>query len=638
MTIAFDDGAADTLITAATNAADVLQDQGSERRSAAENAADDFSGGYATLFASACGIEAEDRGRLSGVLHSLAEQASDAKTKAQEERDRLAALAAWEEREAARVEQQAVALANPTSALESPDAGVSDPKPSEIPVSPPTISAAFDAQSRTRSGRSGGGGKSSADPTKLSTFVTNSRGMNNRLETEVVAVQNAWAGFVGACSWVSFDTVSFATGFGRMVSENKADAMWVERIADQFEKAGGGGVLNSELNKAHKSTVLDIASEKKFKDLLNGKLSPEEVAEYWGSLGLTAKNVESLPPETLLKLASMSGLPAWAQDAAGQEFVDYALKHPESAYNMMGFNNPDTDPISLKDFKTQLAGIKTEINDATKRTKRLNGGTGDVVQLVDFGNHDGVLAAGISIGDLDTATNIGVNVSGMNSSVEDMTNGDKAAHELHKAAYRKDPGSSYAVVNWVGYRSPGESDVFGMGHANSGSGRLVDFLNGINASRTEGGNSPQQFNVYAHSYGSTTAAQALKSGDLHFKVDRLVTYGSAGLENDTTIDEIKVGAEKVYSTHADGDWWAKKGQLGEKGVNPIDIGAIEFSSAESVAADGKTKLKATTMHNMYSEEDRPTFWNKDGTVGYLSPGSTSLDRMANLLVNGTATK
>ena len=51
MTIAFDDGAADTLITAATNAADVLQDQGSERRSAAENAADDFSGGYATLFA-----------------------------------------------------------------------------------------------------------------------------------------------------------------------------------------------------------------------------------------------------------------------------------------------------------------------------------------------------------------------------------------------------------------------------------------------------------------------------------------------------------------------------------------------------------------------------------------------------------
>lgn len=471
--------------------------------------------------------------------------------------------------------------------------------------------------------------------------------MNDSLAEEVVMVQNAWARFVGSCGWVSLGTVTFSTGFARMITENKADTAWVERIAARFERAGGTGVLNTDLNSAAQSTVLDIAAEQRFKDLLNGKLSPADAAEYWASLGLTDSDVKLLPPETLLKLASMSGLPAWAQDAAGQEFIDYALKHPSTAYDLMGFaQEVFVDPtsgvettvgvgggVTLADFITQLEGIKGELTNAKNRAAYLNGGAGDTVQLVDFGNHDGVLAAGISIGDLDTASNIGVNVSGMNSSVQDMGNGNQAAQELHQAAWDKDNTASYAVVNWVGYRSPKMGEVRSMDRADSGAERLLSFLNGVNASRLESGADPQQFNVYAHSYGSTTAAEALKKIDRGI-IDRFVTYGSAGLKNGTTLKEINVG--NVYSTHAKGDDIAGFGKGGQKSVDPREIGAVVFSSENAIAADG-TELKRTTMHSMYREKDEWTVSNMwAGSVGYLSHGSTSLDRTANLLVNGTA--
>ncbi len=645
MTIQFDDGAADSAVTIFTHASAALANQGPARRSLAEEAHEDFSGSYATLLTKNCAAESEERGRLVGVLDTLVGDIAEAKALAREERLRLQALADWQGREDQRNRERA---SDPSGSAHL-DAAWRDPRPSTVPVTPPTMSAAFHSGSRTRevSGRSASG-KSSADPVKLRRFASQSTVMNGVLSAEVVSVQNAWARFAGSCSWVSFGTVTFGAGFARMMSENTADAAWIERVAARFERAGGG-VLNSSLNTAAKSTVLELAAQQRFTELLAGRLSPADAAEFWASLGLTASDVRLLPPETLLQLASMPGLPAWAQDAAGREFIEYALMHPGVAYEMMGFAQMEfVDPstgvqttvgvgggVTLADFVTQLQGIKDELTAAKNRSADLNGGAGDVVQLVDFGSHDGVLAAGISIGDLDTASNIGVNVSGMDSSVKDMGNGNQAAHELHQAAYDRSPIGTFAVVNWVGYRSPTMGEVHSMDRADSGAGRLLSFLNGMNASRLEQGATPEQFNVYAHSYGSTTAAEALKRIDAGI-VDRLVTYGSAGLKSGTTLSEIHVG--KVYSTHANGDGVAKFGQHGQKPVDPRDIGAQKFSSENAIAADG-TALKRTTMHSMYREKDEWTFSNMwAGSVGYLSRGSTSLDRMANLLVNGTATK
>ncbi|CAM5449227.1 alpha/beta hydrolase [Leifsonia shinshuensis] len=634
--VPFDDAAADSMIRVATSAASALRDQGWARRNAAEGAAADLRGGYGPLFERACGAEAEDRGQLAGVLEALAAQIAEAKALAAREQARRIALAEWQVREDQRRRERAM---DPTGFIHV-DRIFTDPKPTDDPVAPPSITAAFVPLERVRavSGRSRAG-TSSADPVRLRDFVTQSRAMNTRLEPEVAATRNAWVAFAGACSWARVGTATFADGFGRMLTENTSDATWIERVAAKFEEAGGGSLPNRVLNAAARLEGGDVTAEPKFKRLLDGTLSPAEAARYWDSLGLDAGDVRKLPPETLLRLASMDGLPAWAQDAASRGFLKYALKNPDKAYAMMGFSDPwaytvyggpirTNQDLDIQQFTDQLMAIQDALTQAEKDARRRP--EKPVVQLLGLGSHDGWLVAGISIGDLDTATNVGVNVSGMSSNVGDMVNGDEAAAELFNAASKKNPSGSYAVVNWVGYRSPTIHTVHGMERADSGGERLAGFLNGINASRQEAGGPVTQFNVYAHSYGSTVAVEALKRID--FEVDALVTYGSAGVKNGTTIDQLHTGA--VYATHASRDITAPLGQLGSKGLDPLNMkGVRPFSAEASTASDG-TRLKATTMHAMYQEEDTWTPFHWDGTVGYLSKESTSLNRMGYLLATG----
>ncbi|MGJ4845940.1 alpha/beta hydrolase [Leifsonia sp. Le1] len=637
MRVVFDDGAADSLIRVASSGAQRLRDQAGERRSSAEGAAADFSGAFGRLFEQACGAESEDRIRLAVVLEELAAGLAEAKVLAQREKDRLTAVAQWRVREDQRVRDRA---ADPTGLVHA-DSGLTDPEPSAVAVAPPTVSAAFASRERRRTADGSAKGKTSADPVALRGFVTRSRALNAVLESEVAAVRNAWAGFAAGCSWVRVGTVTFTGGFERMLAENHADATWIERVAAQFEKAGGGTLSHTVLNKAARSTVLDVAKGTAFQNFLNGNLSPAEAAAYWNSLGLDVDEIRLLPPETLLRLSSLPGLPAAAQDAASREFLKYALKHPEDAYRMMGFADPwkyplygspirRTEDLDIQQFTDQLHAIDDALKKAAKDAKNLPGNP--VVQLIGLGAHDGALVAAVSFGDLDTASHVGVNVSGMNSNVGDMEYGNDAAALLYERASRKNPFESFAVVNWIGYRSPTTVDeVHGMDRAESGGRQLTDFLNGIHASRHQSGVPIEQFNVYAHSYGSTVAVEALKH--LDFDIDVLATYGSAGVKNGTTTDQLH--AKDVLATHAKGDGIAKLGQHGGKSLDPRDIAGVKkFSAEDSVSADGK-KLKRTTMHDMYQEEDTWSLSNMwAGTVGYLSPDATAQDQMSRMLATG----
>lgn len=427
-----------------------------------------------------------------------------------------------------------------------------------------------------------------------------------------------------------------------MVTENVADAKWVGRIADQFARAGGGTLSNARLDLLARSTVLDIADSPRFKQLLNGDLSPEEAAEYWHSLGLTPADVQLLPPAALLALASMSGLPAWAQDAASREFLDYAIANPKLAYELMGFSDPlaavnarhpslngaaeALPDVSYGDFVRQLEAIKGALTEAEKEADRMPGAP--AVQLLGLGSHDGALVAGISLGDLDAASNIGVLVSGMGSGVGDMFNGNKAAQALYNDAKRKNDSASFAVVNWIGYRSPTKvSQVRSLEHADSGAQELTSFLNGLSASRGEYGSPPTQLAVFGHSYGSTVAVQALKQ--TNFDVGAVVTLGSAGVADGTTAGQIN--ATQKYAVHATGDNLAWMGKGGGKGLDPREIDGFEALSAEASVGPGGVLLKATTMHSLYAEKDSWRPWNTDGTVGYLSQDSTSLGESGTVL-------
>ncbi|MFF8817433.1 alpha/beta hydrolase [Leucobacter sp. NPDC015123] len=645
MNIEFNDAAADAVIHALTSAESTLRGQSGERSTAAEIAMVNFAGAYSKAFALTRTAELEDRLRLAGVLEDLTLAIREAKRRAENERRRLQETAEWQAREDQRQAERAADLTG--AAYDS--AAALDPKPSEYAIAPPEISGAFAPGVRERSARRGGrGGRSSADPLRLRTFAARSRSLDARLEQHIVAVQNAWASFVASCSWLRFGTMSFVSGFPRMVSENTADATWIGRIADQFARAGGGSLSDARLDLLARATALDVAESARFKQLLDGALSPAEAAEYWNSLGLSPADVRLLPPEALLALASLSGLPAWAKDAASREFLEYALENPKIAYELMGFTDPlrtanSRHPslngaadgfanVSYSEFVSQLKAINDALGEADEDAKGAPGHP--VVQLVGLGSHDGALVAGISLGNLDVASNVGVLASGMGSDVGDMFNGNKAAQALYEDAFRKSDTDSFAVVNWIGYRSPKTvGQVRDLGHADSGARELASFLNGISASRGEYGNPSEQLAVFAHSYGSTVAVQALKQTS--FEVGALVTLGSAGVADGTTAGQIN--ATQKYAVHASGDNLAWMGKGGGKGLDPRDIAGFDTLSAEPSEGPGGVPLKATTMHNLYVEEDSWSPLNLSGTVGYLSVGSTALSESGAVLA-GTMEK
>jgi len=237
--------------------------------------------------------------------------------------------------------------------------------------------------------------------------------------------------------------------------------------------------------------------------------------------------------------------------------------------------------------------------------------------------------AQVAIGNLDTARNVSFTIPGMNTFTTDMIGWTRAAQNIYDAQHRVDESGSFAVVAWIGYKTPpvpvSGGDDFGvlMGdYARAGADRLAADLAGFNASRS---GTLVSLDIIAHSYGTTTAATALAEHDFH--VDSFVMVGSAGIEQ--AVGGAKgINASKVYAGQADdsypwlsGDPWAWTGRLGSGRQNPITPGF----GATVFGADGEPddpKLHPTTAHDAVSGTD------KDDSYGYLDRGSESLRNVA----------
>lgn len=371
--------------------------------------------------------------------------------------------------------------------------------------------------------------------------------------------------------------------------------------------------------------------------LLDGELSPEEVAQVWEQLQEEGVDTDALVQEYSVELANLNGLPFSVMDAAGRAALAYALdtKHPEQledAFHRMGFESGD---MSLEEFMKDLTAVQDALGDADDLAA-----PGDTVQLVSLGQHDGAATAGISMGNLDTAETVGVFVSGMNSNVRGISDAFDAFRSI------RGDDLSMAMVTWVGYRAPNIPEEAFQDRANAGSVPLASFLDGIAVQRSD--NPIGRFAVLGHSYGTNVAAEALKISDA--PVDVYVTLGSAGLQHGTTAEDL--GVKEIYATHANGDNIAQTigrhvhfrsgiedgGGIYEARVDPRDLaGAHEFSSEET--AEGE----AVTMHNLVNPMDWPEWlglqWladNLDGTaaadeIGYLNPTSSTVHELGNIM-------
>lgn len=609
-TIEFDDGVADALIAAADGASSDLRTQAMANRVQVESAVLDFVGAYATLFTEGSTVRSEDMQTLAGVLSDLSGAVGEAKSDAEKERQRLLDVDSWTAREAAREQQRAAGgFWDDSSAFV---AGLTDPRPSDVPVKPKPLAASFSARTRTRTSRGGSGGTSSADPDALRTFVGASRAADLSTAQHVIQVKNAWAGFTSSCSWVPIESSTAITGLDALMTENAADATWIEGIAAAFETAGSGTLADVRLD-----GVAVTAASPELTKLLQPGLTPAEVAEAYAELPQSDTYILGLPLATKYLFANLDGIPAAKRDVASRALLHAAVSYPEKVYQLMGLGGDRNR--GLDGFEADVAALTDAVGQAEDRARYLPGGEGNQkAQLVGFGMHDGAVVAAISLGNLDTASSVTVNVPGMNSNVGEMNTAIKAADELVRAAAEEDADGSYAVVSWMGYNSPNPVEVVSPARANSGAAELASFLDGVHDARAD--HPADSVTVMAHSYGSTTSSEALLL--TQHRVDSFISYGSVGLTNEATVDDLH--ADEVYATLAAGDGLAPFGLFlgSDTRTNPLDVDGVHVFSAE----DGPG-TEAVTMHDMYANAD-------SDQNGYLSADSTSLETISQIVANG----
>ena len=353
--------------------------------------------------------------------------------------------------------------------------------------------------------------------------------------------------------------------------------------------------------------------------LFNEGLPPEQLAKAWLQLGLSADEISQLPIETLAMVATRDELPAWVQDVAAVKLMHLAMLDTETTYRAMGFGGPES--ISIAEFREQVRGMYSAWIYAHESVTELRM-SNQPVQLLGFGSHDGILTAAISLGDLDTATHVDINVSGMYSSAGDMINDTQAAASLRRQAVSQNHSQSFAVVAWIGYRSPNAVEVLNMSRAEAGAQELASFIDGNYFSRAAAGFPMEVSVVSAHSFGSTTAAEALQLIDPRARVDVLVTYGSAGFEFGTQREKLR--ADQVYVLESSQDWVAGPGRLLSWRFDPQHL-----PTAVKLSIDGDEEFAGVTGHSMYKT---PKVGGNE--FGYFSPGTRSLDHISKILVDG----
>ncbi|WP_158595381.1 alpha/beta hydrolase [Galactobacter caseinivorans] len=139
-------------------------------------------------------------------------------------------------------------------------------------------------------------------------------------------------------------------------------------------------------------------------------------------------------------------------------------------------------------------------------------------------------------------------------------------------------------------------------------------MDGFRAAR--GGDAPERVNVLAHSYGSTTAAEGLWA--TRYRVNSFVNYGSVGFTLDQPVTAIN--ADQIFRTKGELDLVANAGlgAGGQSRKDPQDLGAIDFSATDEGG------LRGVDGHSAHLE----------GGVGYLTPGSTSLSHIIEIIKRG----
>ncbi|WP_285117053.1 alpha/beta hydrolase [Leifsonia sp. fls2-241-R2A-40a] len=292
---------------------------------------------------------------------------------------------------------------------------------------------------------------------------------------------------------------------------------------------------------------------------------------------------------------------------------------PEIVGNLDGIDYGDREVANRRALKQALAAGKSRLqkhpeDELTKRVlgsltaiqKTLKGKRTPARHLVGLSLDRPPLAA-IAIGDLDTASDITFVVPGMGTYTDDMQLWTQSAQNLYDEQGEVGAPTRRAVVSWIGYATPPPGIDAALGdYASRGAPLLTADLRGVNAARVD--SPPRALNVVAHSYGTTTAANAL-AGARDLGVYAFVMLGSAGIEN--RIPNVgALGVQHAYAGEAAADGEAQFGRFTRRDPRGPSFGATVISVDGDTAADLLPVTgHAPVLHSAWNDDPLSTAWS-----------------------------
>lgn len=337
---------------------------------------------------------------------------------------------------------------------------------------------------------------------------------------------------------------------------------------------------------------------------------PQDVADWWAA-HLPAERAELLElrtredPSLATRLGALDGLPLDLRDALNRAALDRRLAaYPREIADLEGaLSTADGRPAALLVRRLATAAAAHAV-DLTVRGQ-LSGldAARDVVSgdrlrcllLVDEPTAWGDTGrVSVSVGPADTAAHVAYVVPGFGAQPgPDLADLVTSARDVYDQARTSAPGTSVAVIAWLGYQTPGWAQVAFDSRARAGAALLARDLEGLRAARSQ---SSPHLTLIGHSYGSTTVSLALR--DTAVQVDDAVFLGSPGLLAERASD-LPVRGGHVWVGAASGD---EISHLSRFGVDP----AARSFGAHRFPAECPAGTPLVAQHTRYLDAHTPS--------------------------------
>lgn len=291
-------------------------------------------------------------------------------------------------------------------------------------------------------------------------------------------------------------------------------------------------------------------------------------------------------------IGNLEGVPYTVRDRANRAYLEQSMREVRDQMRAPGTGRAAKDELArrlhmLEQVRQSLAG----------------GSSSQPRELVGL-DPTGQGRAVVTIGDVSTADYVGYVVPGMFSSVdtqivqyaagsEQIARDQQAMLDRLEPATATRPTPTVAVVAWLGYHTPGLTNVETLALARKGEAALTASIDGLRATR---GLHQPFISIMAHSYGSTTSMLALQSGGL--SVDALAIVGSPGSPAPSAADLSVAHGDVWVGQPASMDPVPATGLFGSRPTDPA-YGAHLFGTAGGVDPLTGKRLSAAVSHTDY---------------------------------------